>query len=326
MKSKVTKNISLITILLFSSFYGVSQRGSQRIAVPVFDFTKAEIELATLFETLARSDDHHIRFNANESFLELLKSTLAEEGAFDYPFTNLLCEKIMPQDKKFRMFNWMVRKEDGMEFFAVMMVLNEQQKNYKIIQLIDESDVIFDLPNTILDKDNWFGAYYSEVIQTEADGRKYYTLLGMNGNDKTINRKVIEVLTFKPNGDPVFGANIFNWRIERGKNRVSEERFNRKVFEFSRRASMILRYDYQAYSEPIGTPKSGQKQKEKLVKANMIVFDRLVPRTPEMSGSVETYVAAGGIYDALVWLDGRWTLKTDVMARNPNPPKSRRQR
>ncbi|MDR1950964.1 MAG: hypothetical protein LBP96_01895 [Bacteroidales bacterium] len=314
--NKVTKNISLFTICLFLAFNGGAQQP--------FDFAKAEMDLVKFFETVTRGENHHIRYNANENFLELLKKTLAENGAFDYPFAHLNCAKLMPPDKKFRIFNWMVLKEDGMEYFALMLVHNERKKTYEIIQLVDESDAILDLQNVILDKDNWFCAYYYEVIQTETSGRKYYTFLGANGNDKTVSRRVVEVLTFKPNGDLVFGANVFSWRIERGNRRVAEEKFNRKVFEFSRRGTMILRYDYQAYTEPVGTPKPGEKQKEKIIRANMIVFDRLAPPNPELYGSSEAYIAAGGVYDALVWLNGKWTLKLDVMARNPAPPKKKR--
>ena len=312
MKNKVTKNISLIAIWLFSAFYGVSQQS--------FDFVKAEIELTRLFQTLSRSQDHHVRNSANEEFLTLLKSTLEEKGAFDYPFAHLQFRKLTPTDKKFRLFNWILEKEDGKEFFGVMMVLDKQKKNYQIIQLMDDSDGIFDLPNAILGKDNWFGTFYSEVIQTEANGRKYYTLLGWNGNDRTVNRRIIEILTFDSNGYPVFGADIFTGR------RGQKEKFKRRIFEHSRRGSMILRYDYQAYSEPVGTPKPGQRQKEKLIRANMIVFDRLVPPNPEMISSPESYIAGGGVYDAYVWLNGRWTLKLDILARNPEPPRTRRRR
>jgi hypothetical protein len=320
MKYKVTKNFSLVVILLFLAFYGHSQRRAQHVSTPAFDFATVETELVQLFETVSRGENEHIRYNANERFLKLLKRTLTENGAIDYPFAHLRCEKLMPPDQKFRMFNWMVRREQGMEFFAVMMVFNERSKNYQIIQLIDESDAIFDLPNVILDKDNWFGAYYTTVIQTEANNRKYYTLLGWNGNDRTVNRRLIEILTFKANGDPVFGADIFTDVRER------KERFRRKIFEYSRRGSMILRYDIQSYSEPVGTPKPGQKQKERLVRTNMIVFDRLVPQNPDLASRRESYIAAGGVYDAYVWLDHRWTLKTDILARNPDPPRRRGRR
>jgi hypothetical protein len=314
------KTFSLIAILFFLVFNGYSQRGNQRVSAPTFDFSTAETELAQLFEAVAKGENEHIRYNANERFLNLLKNTLTEDGAIDHPFANLKCEKLMPPDKKFRMFNWMVRKEQGMEYFAVIMVHNERSNNYQIIQLIDESETIFDLPNAILDKDNWFGAYYTQVIQTEANNRKYYTLLGLNGNDRTTNRRLIEILTFKSNGDPVFGADIFT--DVRGR----KERFRRRIFEYSRRGSMILRYDVQSYSEPVGTPKPGQRQKERLVRANMIVFDRLVPPNPDLAGRPESYIAAGGVYDAYVWLNNRWTLKIDIMAKNPEPPRRRGRR
>lgn len=307
--NKVTKNISLFVCFLFSACLGMSQSA--------FDFAKAETDMLKLFETLSKGENQHIRYNANEQFLDLLKTTLAENGAFDYPFAHLPCEKLMSKDKRFRMFNWIVPKEEGMEFFAVMIIHNAQKKTYQIIQLTDDSDAIFDLPNATLDKDHWYGAYYTEIIQTKTDSRTYYTLLGWNGNDKTTNRKVIEVLTFKANGEPVFGANIFTWKKEKSK---------RRIFEYSRKGSMILRYDYQSYGEPVGTPKPGQKQKEKLIKSYMIVFDRLIPPNPELVNNPEAYIAAGGVYDALVWINGRWVLKVDVLAQNPDPPKRRRRR
>jgi len=318
MKYKVTKNFSLIAIWLFCAFYGHSQRGRQQIPTPTFDFANAEIELVQLFDSVARGSNEHIRYNANERFLTLLKSTLEENGAFDYPFTDLRTEKLMPPDRKFRMFNWIVRREQGMEFFAVMMVYIERTRSYRIIQLIDDSENTFDLPNIVLDKDTWYGAYYNQLIQTEAGSRKYYTLLGWNGNDRAINRRLIEVLTFRPNGDPVFGADVFT------NHRGQRERFRRRVFEFSRRSTMILRYDSQEYSEIVGTPKPGQRPKERLIRANMIVFDRLVPSNPDLMNRRESYIAAGGVYDAYVWKNNRWTLKIDVRARNPAPPRNRR--
>ena len=324
MKHKVTKKISIIAILLLFSFYGVSQRAFQRsfqrISQPTFDFVRAEAELVELFTEVVRGETHQIRYNANLRFLELLKSTLAEEGAFDYPFADLHTEILMPPDRKFRLFNWMVRRESrGMDFFAVMMVRNEQTNTFRIIQLIDDGDAIFDLPNTVLNKNSWFGARYYQLIQTEHNGRRYYTLLGANANDRIVNRRVIEVMTFRPNGDPVFGADVFTGVGGR------RERIRRKIFEFRHGRTMILRYDFQAYHEPIGgpPPRPGQPPRVRLVHTNMIVFDRLMPPNADLRGRREVYIAAGGVYDAFVWKDGRWTLKLDIRARNPAPPRQR---
>lgn len=292
--------------MLWNSIAGISQQA--------VDFSKNEITLSALFDTVARGDNQHIRYHANERFVELLKTVLAKKGAFEYPFDSIQCQKLSSRDEKIRLFNWAVRKEEGMEFFALLMVHNEKTKKYQTFQLVDDSDAIFDLPNAVLDKDHWYGAYYNTLIQTEANGRTYYTLLGWNGNDQAINRRVIEILTLKPNGEPVFGANVFSWQ---------REKLKRKVFEHSRQGSMILRFDYQSYIESFGGEGQGRKPKEKRIKAHMIVFDRLIPSTPGMSKNPETYVAAGGVYDALVWQNGKWTLKTDIIARNQNPPKIR---
>ncbi|MCL2417276.1 MAG: hypothetical protein FWD02_05005 [Bacteroidales bacterium] len=328
MKYKVTKNISLIAICLFLAFCGHSQRGSQRqaqVIAPTFDFETAEAQLAELFAVVTRGEAESIRYNANIRFLELLKNTLVEEGAFDHPFANLGTQILQPPDRKFRMFNWIVRRDLGMEFFAVMMVRVEHAEEIRIIQLIDESETIFDRSNAILEANNWYGAHYRQVIQTEGnDGRRYYTLLGWNGNDPAVSRSIIEVMTFRPNGDPVFGAAIFT--DERGR----RERFVRKVFEYARRSSMILRYDLQAYREP--APTRRHPQRHQYVETNMIVFDHLVPqcrsgtRTSDMRGRREAYIPSGGVHHAYIWLDNRWTLKPDIRARMPAPEGQRRRR
>jgi len=319
MKYKVTKKISFIAICLFFAFCGHPQRRQAQVIAPTFDFETAETELVELFAVAARGETESVRYDANSRFLELLKNTLAEDGAFDHPFANLRMRILQPPDRKFRMFNWIMRRDQGMEFFAVMMVRTQQTGEFRIIQLIDESETTFDRSNAILGADNWYGAYYRQLIQTEGShGRKYYTLLGWNGNDPGVSRRIIEVMTFRPNGDPVFGAAIFTGY--RGR----RERFVRKIFEYSRRSSMILRYDFQAYREPAPTRRNPQNFR--YVETNMIVFDQLVPREFEMRGRRETYIPAGGLYHAFVWLDGRWTLKTDVRARVQTQPDQRRRR
>jgi len=316
MKYKVTKIISIIALCLFFTFCGHSQRLFQRqaqVIEPTFDFSSVEAEMAELLAVVFRGESEQVRYNANNRFVALLKETLVEDGAFDYPFQRLPLRILMPPDRKFRMFNWVVPREHGMEFFAVMMVRAQRTGELRIIQLVDESETIFDRANVVLGAENWYGAYYRQVIQTEgAGGRKHYTLLGWNGNDPAINRRIIEVLTFRPNGDPVFGAAVFT------NHRGRRERFVRKVFEHSRRGSMILRYDVQAFVEPAPTRRNPQAVR--FVETNMIVFDHLVPQTPDMRGRREVYIASGGLYHGYVWQNNRWHLKTDIRARNAPPP------
>jgi hypothetical protein len=219
---------------------------------------------------------------------------------------------LQPKNMSFRLFNWavMLDKRSEMEYFALLAVYKKDNKNkVDIIRLIDKSDEIYDRNNSVLDENNWFGALYSELIETENDGKKYYTLLGWNGNDEAVNRRVIEVMTFNGRNHPVFGASVFN---------TGKIRIKRKIYEFSRKATMLLNYDKQFYVEE--TKGKNNKKKEKRIKADMIICDRLIPSMQSLTDNPEHFVPSG-LYDGWVWIDGKWTLKKDVVVDNPKKNK-----
>ncbi|MDR2557051.1 MAG: hypothetical protein LBC49_04980 [Bacteroidales bacterium] len=89
----------------------------------------------------------------------------------------------------------------------------------------------------------------------------------------------------------------------------------RIVFKFSRKHDIILRYDYQMY-----TDKSGNKPKQQ--KENMIIFDRVIPFDASLGGQAANYIPAGGIYDGFRPVNGKWQLTLNIIARNPNPKQS----
>ena len=82
--------------------------------------------------------------------------------------------------------------------------------------------------------DQWYGALYYEIVPAKVKRRNHYLLLGWDGGDLFVNRKVIDVLSFSSSGVPRFGKSVFKFKKDRKK---------RVVFEFSYMATMRLFYD-----------------------------------------------------------------------------------
>lgn len=154
--------------------------------------------------------------------------------------------------------------------------------------------------NAQLPADQWYGALYYKVIQVKNDPNGGYTLLGWDGGDASMNRKMIDYLTLTPEG-PLFGKPIF---------KTAEGLKSRVVYTFSEKTNMSLRYEYQAIKKLKG-------KKVKLKPAWMIVADRLIAPDPSMEGMKKSYVASGDTWDGFLFDQGYWKLVEDIEARNP---------
>lgn len=107
---------------------------------------------------------------------------------------------------------------------------------------------------------------------------------------------MIDILSFDKNGIMVFGMPVF--KTDHGlKCRV--------VKEYAEKATMLLRYDYQAI-----LIKKGKRVKKE--NTWLIVMDRLIPMDPSMKGFPKFYVAAGDTYEGYVFRDGYWLFVDDV--------------
>ncbi|MBL4707435.1 MAG: hypothetical protein JKY48_03230 [Flavobacteriales bacterium] len=122
---------------------------------------------------------------------------------------------------------------------------------------------------------NWMGALYYKIIEKETEFNSYYTLLAWDGNDLLTNKKYIDILWFKPNGDIKFGAPLFK------TNRKTRSRI---IFEFGGQHAMKLNYNE---------------------KADQIIFDYLVPLNPRLEGIYEYYYP-DVTQDAYMWDGKNW--------------------
>lgn len=288
------KKSALITLVIFLCVYSFSQ--------DLAYVQKAEDSLKVLGKIIIRSDTDFVKYNANEKFLSLIQSALmSSDKSFDYPFDSLkTVARLTSDDKKFRLLVWNLRKSDGTyEYFGFIQAWSDKENKYLLYPLKDCRDKIKKPEDQLLDNLNWFGAQYYKIIYNKSGRKKYYTLLGWDGNDNITQKKIIDVLTFNSKDKPVFGADIFKY---------DKKRYKRIIFEYSKTVSMSLKYDKQ----------NMQNNKKKKM---MIVFDRLAPLDPNLEGQYQFYYPETNIFDAFIFRSGKWEYIKDIDARNPKESK-----
>ncbi|WP_317899476.1 hypothetical protein [Aurantibacillus circumpalustris] len=301
------KKIIFFFLTLFSVL-GSSQKNDTSL----YQFGQAEKELMSIQKKAFHSRSEKDRIEGNKEFIGIWNKIIIYPSILNYPFDSLKNDisVLSPKDKKFKLITWNLHKEDGTHaFFGYLLVNNTKRikkgfmkhetiESYDYFQLIDRSPTV-KYPETFVGSpQKWFGMLYVQLI--ECDG--YYTLIGWDGNDKLTQRKFVDVLSFRNNGDAVFGKDVF---------RIPRKNPRRLMFEFSQEVSMSLKYDE---------------------KRNQIIYSHL---SSKQEGSLldgqYQYYGPDGSFDALEVKKGKWIIvedidiKSDIRPLNenkkPNPKK-----
>ena len=96
----------------------------------------------------------------------------------------------------------------------------------------------------------------------EVNQRKIYTLLGYDENNRNSTRKVIEILTFDREGQPVFGAPLFVFSNDTFKKPVQARFF----IEYKKNVNASIKFD-----DELG----------------MIIYDHLISESSEEKSTQE---------------------------------------
>ena len=250
-------------------------------------FLIREKQLSAYLDNLRNSKSDLDKESANQTFKNYLRETIALKGAIDYPFKMLRSVgTIKSPDNHFRFFNWNVEQEDETHnYYCFILKFDEKKKEWKTIELVDNSIMIAAQPEDVLDETMWYGALYYKIIPVEKSNKTYYTLLGYDANNNMSHTKLIDVLSFSGNhiklGSPIF--------------KIKDEILKRVFFEHSKKCVMTLNYD---------------------ATRNRIIFDHLSPESPSVEGFREFYVPDMS-YDELKFVNNKWILEEDVIGINP---------
>lgn len=260
-------------------------------------FSNYEDSLKALIPKVFYSKKASNKTEGNKQFIALWNEVLKDEKSLLYPFDSLKKDVsiLLSPDKKFRIITWNIEREDATHaYFGFIQVNNAKTVksgifkktttyNYELFSLVDKSATVTNPESYIGDPSKWFGMLYVDVIKSDDD---YYTLIGWDGNSKLTQRKFIDVLSFKSDGTPVFGKDVF---------KIPNKFCKRVMFEYASEVAMSLKYN------------NSRQQ---------IIFSHLAPNTldPILQGQTQ-YYGPDGSFDALYIKKGKWIFQPDIDIR-----------
>lgn len=301
------KRLALVILAILFCFPAAAQRKSKG-----YDFPFWADSLDHLRDEVMTARTEVERYGLNDDFTNLLELTLNENNSFKYGWDSVKNFSVLASpDKVFKIFTWFIYKDDyTVENFGMIQVYNDSRKKFEIYPLYDRR-VAMDYPQTTVGSHKkWYGAVYYKLIPVVAKNRTYYTLLGWNGNDMFTNQKVIEILYFKQDMSPVFGANVFKKYTDKAY---------RIIFDYAKNSVFSLKYETQTYNVGSGKrdPKTHTVTYETQT-SEMIIYDDIAPMDDFMGNISAFMVPESSLNHGFVQDNGKWLFINNVNGRNPD--------
>lgn len=225
----------------------------------------------------------------NQKFIEAFSEELSTKNSFDNSYADLKSVSVQTsppfQGKSFRIFTWFTIHKSGYKSHGLVQSISNKIKTPVVTSLNDQGETIKSAQSKTLNAKNWFGALYYNMVPFKLKGKKYFLLLGFNPGNGISHKKVVDVIQIMSNGQPRFGAPVFE---------TNSKMTNRIILEYDSRAKITLRYNDAT---------------------KMIVFDHLAPLRPELTDQYQYYVPDMS-YDAFELAKDSWVYKADVDAKN----------
>jgi hypothetical protein len=280
------KRLLLVTLFILTQIHLFSQSSDQNKKEVLKD------SLNFYYQKVFSKTPRIERIEANKKFSAALEALLLEVDPFTFPLDSMkYITQLSSDDKLLKIFNWNIPNdnEDGQFYCCIMVHKTKKKGAYDVIKLIDISKTINNIENFIGSKDKWPGMLYFKIITHKTPTETYYSMLGWDGHNAITKRKLIDVLSFKSNGEPIFGKAIFEDMVNKNPKRIS--------FEYSAQLTMNIKY-YE--------------------NKKMLVFDHLAPRATELEGQFQFY-GPDMSYDAFKLKAGKWYFSSDISMKNePN--------
>lgn len=249
--------------------------------------TQLEDSLVVLADSMAQAPVPDDRIDFCIRFTKNLRIALETPGSFQYPFSKLSTKIhiIYPEDKTFRIFNWLIAPSLNMRRYYGAIQMNSDEPRYYPLKDRSE-DLAKEAEMAVVPSDRWYGCEYYKIMSYTLQGQPAYLLFGFNTNGATSNKKILDMLTFDNRG-PVFGAPIFAVPDTKGQRLVQQSRV---IFEYKKQAQMHLNYDNDK---------------------KMIVFSRLASEITDPNRK-NTYIPTGQV-DGLRWENDMFMFVKDAM-------------
>ena len=253
-------------------------------------FADAEKQIAAVAAQLSASRYNDAeQDNLAKQVGELLGAALKHDNSFKYPFDSLKTDIsiVVSPDSRLRIFTWFAVSDAGnYHYYGFMQYNDKQAQKVKLFELNDCGSYVENYDNMTLTPQNWRGMLYYGIVEKKYHGEMIYTLLGWDGCGLYTTRKVIEPLSFSDKGQPRFGKSMI---------KVGRKKMKRLVFEYNKRATMMIQYD-----EALG----------------VIVLDHLAVMGTQDTDNPMFY-GPDMSYDALKFEDGMWFYQSNIKYQRP---------
>ena len=247
-----------------------------------------ERELNFLFMRMQKASDDQTKQQINDTIVMKFGEVLNRPESFGMKFDSLrYCGNVVSSDGVVRIFTWnMVLSDLRNQYFGFLQVNRSGRDAKRTYFLKDSEDLGKDAAMKVYTPEHWYGCLIYKVLHNRYRGEDTYTLLSLDYNNLLSNKKIIDVLWFDANDQPVFGKPVF--QDEKGN------LTNRVIFEYNAQAVMGLKWNDHL---------------------QMIVYDHLSPVKPEFEGNYKFY-GPDFSFDAYRFDKGVWVYVPDVNVLN----------
>lgn len=258
-------------------------------AVLFFSGIKAECQqkdishtLTDLYDRILFTSSDAEKERLNDSIIVIIDAYSLSDSVFIHRFSNLrFLGQILSSDKHVKIINWNMMLRDGTNrYFFFLIRRTGKGGGNQVIRLEGENSMEAIRTDRTYSSGDWYGSVYYAIEPCRND----YVVLGLDFGSSRDSRKIIDVLSFTPDGGLIFGRDIFY--------RGNEKKF-REVIEYSSESVVTLRFL---------TPKK-------------IVFDNLVSFST--GDGNEKSLGTGASVDGYIHRKGIWKFTTGIDARNP---------
>ena len=241
--------------------------------------------LESLFRRILNTNNDNERIRLNDSVKVIIDSYAASDSVFAYKFSVRYLGQITSPDSKVKIINWnLILREGGNKYFCYIIRKGARGEPNNIHKLTGENREESPASDKSYTEKDWYGALYYALQPFKKDKETHYLLLGIDYGNSTITRKLIDVMTFTPEGGIIFGNNCFM---------KDKDVSSRVIIEYFSEGVITLR----------------------MLSAKCVVFDHLASISDDQKSDPE-YMGSEYSFDGYTLKKGLWRFVTKVDARN----------
>ncbi len=298
-------NVILLSLLLLASANGLFAQGTPPSKESALAKIKPNnlVRLQSYEDTLKRMGDSLLsaetdarRQKAAFLYIKKLVMALRIPQSYLYPFDSLRTVSITESpDDKFRTFTMAIQFENGASRYYGAIQMHDE-KSLNLIPLIDYTPAIRKYEDTTCSAKTWYGNIIYKIVPLKVGKITYYTMFGWKAVNPLECRKMIDMMRFDENQQPLFGEKAMIHCRNFDSTMVWRKRF---VLPYNCSAAVSLNYDAEN---------------------NRVMFDHLVTRAvldgkPNMPGRQRGYDQyPDGTYEGFKWDKDHWEYLSDIPA------------